>query len=312
MRTRTVLSTALAVWSLGLLAAGTAHAERTLLGITVGRSYRTVLAKYGNPDRTDAVYLATGTAPQLGAQYGGVGGFGSQPGFPGAGGPGLDNSGAAGGFPGAPGGSPYGAPTSGGFPGSAGAFSGGAPGGPGGFPGAGGPPILPGAGPGGFSGAEPGENPGGFPGAPGGFGGPAGGFGGPASGFGGQNQQQPSQGNAAMWTYRRQGGVTMEFLINEDGLVAQISVSGRTYPTSTSKGIRLGSGYSQVLTKYGFPDSHRIMALGQSGVQQAAMPYSSVVKSGGQVQQVTYSSKHNAAFTLLNNKVVRMTVALAE
>lgn len=305
MRTRTVLSTALAVWSLGLVAVGTARAERSLLGITVGRSYRTVLARYGNPDRTDAVFLPTGTAPQLAAQYGGVGGFGGQPGFPGAPGAGGDNSGAAGGFPGGPAGSPFGAPTSGGFPGAPGGFSGAGPGGPGG-PAMGGPPVLPGAGAGGFPGG-PGEaagGPGGFPGAGGGFGGAAGGFGG--------QQQQPSVGNAAMWTYRRQGGVTMEFLINEDGLVAEISVSGRSFGTSTGKGIRLGSGYSALLNTYGFPDSHRIISIAQSGVQPAAMPYSSVVRSGGQVTQVTYSSKHNVAFTLLNNQVVRMTVALAE
>jgi hypothetical protein len=168
--------------------------------------------------------------------------------------------------------------------------------------------VLPGAG--GFPGAAPGGEagaggPGGFPGGPG----SSGGFGG-AGGVGGQTQ--PSVGNAALWTYRRQGGVTMEFLINEDGLVAEISVSGRTFPASTGRGIHLGSGYSQLLTIYGFPDSHRILSVTQTGVQPAAMPYSSVVKSGGQATQVTYSSKHNVAFTLLNNQVVRMTVALAE
>jgi len=257
MRTRIVLNTALAVWSLG-------------------------------PPNT---VVPAGSA--------------ASPVSP-AGGPAGDNSGAAGGFPGAPGGSPFGAPTSGGFPGNSGGFPGGQPGGfsggpaagPGGFPGGGGPPILPGAG------GEAGANPGGFPGGGGAFGGAAG-------GMGGQNQQ-PSVGNAALWTYRRQGGVTMEFLINEDGLVAEISLSGRTYGASTGKGIHLGSGYSQLLTIYGFPDSHRIISIGQSGVQPAAMPYSSVVKSGGQVTQITYSSKQNVAFTLLNNRVVRMTVALAE
>jgi len=247
MRTRTIWSTALAVSTLGLLAAGSASAERSLLGITVGRSYRTVLAKYGDPTRIDPVFLPTGTAPQLGQQYAGVGGFGGQPGFPG--GPGGDS----GGFPGAPGG----------FPGG------------------------PGGGPGGF---------------------PAGG------GFGGGGQGGSTTGNAAIWTYNKQGGVTLEFLINEDGLVAQISVSGsgKGFNTSTSKGIHLGSGYTQLLNTYGFPDRHLIMSVGQTGVQQAAMPYSSVVKSGGQATQLIYTSKHNVSFILLNQKVVRMTVALAE
>jgi hypothetical protein len=309
MRTRTIWSTALAVSTLGLLAAGSASAERSLLGITVGRSYRTVLAKYGDPTRIDPVFLPTGTAPQLGQQYAGVGGFGGQPGFPGQ--PG-DNSG---GFPGAPGGFSGGAP--GGFPGGGG--PGGAPGGlsggGGAFPGApggGGPPILPGAG--GFPGAPGGEAggaPGGFPGAPGG--GP-GGF--PAGGgfSGGGGQGGSTTGNAAVWTYNKQGGVTLEFLINEDGLVAQISVSGsgKGFNTSTSKGIQLGSGYTKLLNTYGFPDRHLIMSVGQTGVQQAAMPYSAVVKSGGQATQLTYTSKHNVSFILLNQKVVRMTVALAE
>jgi hypothetical protein len=155
-----------------------------------------------------------------------------------------------------------------------------------------------------------GLNPGGFPGGPAGSGG-FGGFGGASGGFGG-GTQQPSVGNAALWTYRRQGGVTLEFLINEDGLVAEISLSGRTFPASTGRGIHLGSGYSQLLTTYGFPDSHRILSINQTGVQPTAMPYSSVVKSGGQATQVTYTTKHNVAFTLLNNQVVRMTVALAE
>jgi hypothetical protein len=37
-----------------------------------------------------------------------------------------------------------------------------------------------------------------------------------------------------------------------------------------------------------------------------------MVRANGQVTQVTYSKVHHVAFTLLNQRVVRMTVALAE
>jgi hypothetical protein len=122
----------------------------------------------------------------------------------------------------------------------------------------------------------------------------------------------PSVGNAAIWIYNRPGGVTFEFLINEDGLVAQISLSGRSYNAALSRGIRLGSSYSQLLNIYGFPDRHLILTVGQIGVQPAALSQAAMVRSNNQANQVTYSSKHNVAFTLLNGRVVRMTVALAE
>jgi hypothetical protein len=317
------LGTALAVWGLGLLGAGSASAEKSLLGITVGRSYRTVLAKYGTPDRIDAVVIPTGTAPALGGQYGGVGGFG-QPGAgqPGFGGPGAPGDPSGGGFPGAPGASPFGGGGPGGFPGapgaspfggaSAGAFPGG-PGGPsaGGFPGSGGPPVLPGSG--GFPGAS-GDSGGGFPGGPGGFpGGPGapgdpGGFG----GFGGGQAGGVTVGNAALYTYRKQGGVTYEFLINEDGLVAQISVSGKKADARMGQGIKLGSSYADVLRTYGYPQTHLMTSLAATGMQQASMSYSAMVRSGGQVTQITYPKVHHIAFAMLNQRVVRMTVALAE
>src|SRR5262249_20557573 len=152
MRTRTVLNTAAAVAGLALLAAGSAGAaERAMLGITLGRSFRTVIQKYGNPTTMTPIVIPTGTAPQLN-QYGGAGGFGGQPGFGAPGMPGGE-PGGPGGFPGGPGGlggSPYGAPTAGGLGGPAFGGSGGNSGGgkfgggeAGGFPGAGGPPVLP-------------------------------------------------------------------------------------------------------------------------------------------------------------------------
>jgi hypothetical protein len=320
MRTRTILSAAVAAGLCGLLGAGNASAERSLVGITVGRSYRTVLARYGDPNNMQPIVIQTGSAPRLGQPPGAGAGFG-QPGF---GAPGIPGGGP-GGFPGGPsgfpggagpgfGGSPFGGPTPGAFPGGPGGrgfdgdsgFGPGLGSGPAGIPGLGGPPVLPGAG-GGFPGAAgggPGEP--GFPGTPG-FGAPGGGFGAPG---GGGQQGNVRVGNAALWTYQMPNGVTYDFLINEDGLVAQITVTGRSSSARTAKGIGLGSSYSEVLSKYGFPEQQLLTPVAAAGIQQNRMSYSAMVRSGGQVNQIIYPDDHHVAFTFLNSRVVRVTVAL--
>ena len=68
---------------------------------------------------------------------------------------------------------------------------------------------------------------------------------------------------------------------DEDGLVAQISVSGRSGPGRTSKGVGLGSDFKTVLMRYGSPEEYVITSMAAAGVQNA--PYSSVVQSNGQV-----------------------------
>jgi hypothetical protein len=328
MRTRSLWGVTLA--SLGILvtAAGSGWAaERSLVGITLGRTYKSVLDKYGTPDLMVPVTLPTasallastgfglgvgqpGATDPGGSPYGTPGGLGSPGGYPGSapGGPGY---GAPGGYPGSGPGGPGGPP--GGYPGSA-------PGGPGygapgGYPsGPGGPPVLP---PGG------GE----MPGAPG-YGGPmgaGGGYGGDPSAAGGGQQ-----GNAVKWVYARPNGGSLEFWINEDGRVAQIAATGRTGTATTSKGVRLGSTYSQVLKLYGAPETHRtssvppevaaVMGLNRDANKQKrrdqlssyAQLYGGSVSFVNLVNDVLYTSKHHAAFTFLGDKCVRITIALAD
>jgi hypothetical protein len=137
-------------------------------------------------------------------------------------------------------------------------------------------------------------------------------MGGGFGGFGGGQTGGVTVGNAAQWTYRRSKGVTYEFLINEDGLVAQITVAGQTDASRMGLGARLGSSYSDILRLYGYPETHLMTTVGGAGLQQGQASFSGIMRSGGQVTQVTYPDKHHVAFTLLNQRVVRMTVALAE
>jgi hypothetical protein len=161
-------------------------------------------------------------------------------------------------------------------------------------PGGGGIPVLPpaGAGMGGMM----------MPGMPGGAGmsgypgmeGAEGGFGGAAAG-----QAMPEYSNAILWIYDRKP-TRLEFLINEDGRIAQISVaapSGKTFPGArTSRGVTLGSSFGQVMAAYGNPERHRMLP-------------------GFRFYEAYYTKNHHAAFTFdtkKNMKVVRITIALAD
>jgi hypothetical protein len=276
MLTRRFLGTTVAALAL-VSATGTAHAaERALMGIVLGRSYRQVLAKFGSPDRVQAVVIPVpgqgntgmpdqsqaGAPPGFGGPGGGPPGYGGPPGGgPAAGyggGPGMSGGGSGGGPAGGSGGPSYGAP-GGGPPGF-----GGAPGGSGG-----GPPVLPPTG--------------GAPGAPG-YGDNTGGAG-----------ATPGVlvGNGAEWIYNRPGGVTMAYVINEDGRVAQISVSSaKPFPAArTALGVSLGADFKRVLAAYGWP------------------PFQYV---GGSLVEAYYTKNHHASFTFVKGKLVRITIALAD
>ena len=185
------------------------------------------------------------------------------------------------GGPGMPGGPSYGAP-GGAMPGSYGAPGGGGTGG--------GPPVLPqvggGAGmPGGYGGPAGYGSPGGPGGMPGG---PGGGYGDTGQGV----QTVTGVSNGAEWLYKRPNGVVMSFIINEDGRVAQISVSGRQYSAArTAKGLTLGNDYKRVLGAYGWPG------------RQLVGPY---------YVEAYYTKNHHAAFTFVDGKLVRITIALAD
>jgi hypothetical protein len=293
--------------------------ENELAGIRLGRSFRDVLRVYGGPNeiRTVAVPSATGMAP------------GVDPNNPyGAGAPGMDPGMAPGGFPGgAPGatgmpGMP-GAPGAPGFPGGPGGFPGAMPGGssapglPGGSPyGPGASPYGPGASP--YGPGAPGAPPvlppavGGAPGAPG-YPGAEGGmapgaYGDPSQMAGYGQPTGPEYSSALMWVYKK-GTARLEFLINEDGRVAQISVAAPakkpvktisalrgSMPVKTREGITLGSSYGDVVRKYSFPERTRVLM-------------------GGRFDESYYTRNYHAAFTvdaLESRRVVRITITLAD
>jgi hypothetical protein len=298
--------------------------EHTLAGIRLGRTYLDVLRLYGGPNEVQTVAV-----PTPGAE-----------GAPGEGGPGAMPGGMPGGFPGSGGGFPGG--SGGGFPGMRGSggpmmggMSGGMRGGgsmygggmSGGMRGSGGPMGGMGGMSGGMRGGgkfggmmggagQEGNSPFSSP-TGGGFGSlpPAGGFGGmmggaEAGGAGGpETPNGPEYSSALMWIYHKPNNVRLEFLINEDGRVAQISVAApiknatTTVPSvrgpvavKTSRGIRLGSGYATVVSRYGFPERTRKIP-------------------GGRFDESYYTRNYHCAFTgddLSGNRVVRITITLAD
>ncbi|MFN3650259.1 MAG: hypothetical protein ACK47B_11830 [Armatimonadota bacterium] len=258
--------------------------ERRLVGVTLGRPYTEVLRRYGNPQEIQTVALAVGGAQLPGVGGGGAPGgmspFGGASPFGGGGGGGNGASGGGGMSPFGGGGmSPYGGG------GGMSPFGGGGGGGNGAGGGAAaGVPSLPPPGAGGMS--------------PFGGGSP---FGGPAADMGGGGAAGPEYSNAILWVYKRPGSVRLEFLINEDGRVAQISavapVNRLFKPATTAKGVTLGSSFSTVMSRYGNPERHRMLP-------------------GGRFYEAYYLKNYHTAFAFDTNKgqmkVVRITVALAD
>jgi hypothetical protein len=293
------------VWTASLALAGlcaaprVAHAqgarrvdpERKLLGINLGRDQLDVIRRFGRPSKVQTVALAvqSESLPGLGGGGGGAEGSGAAGGYPGGafgppGGGGLAGPGSLGPPPGFGGG--------GGYPGGGGGM-GGYPGGGGGIP------MLP---PGG--GGYPGGG-GGYPGG-GGFGGyPGGAEGAPGLGGAAGGQNLPEYSNAILWIYELANDVRLEFLINEDGRVAQISVAapaGKTFPgAKTTRGITLGTDFTKVIEAYGNPERHRLLP-------------------GLRFYETYFTKNYHAAFTFDTNpknkkdemKVVRITIALSE
>ena len=93
------------------------------------------------------------------------------------------------------------------------------------------------------------------------------------------------------WTYDLQDGTTVEFIISGSGRVVQITVGGDQAFTlsKTSKGIKLGNYYKDVIFKYGYPES-------QSQV--------------GRFLRASYADKQRCVFTFLGKKLVGITIAL--
>lgn len=258
--------------------------EKSLAGIRLSSTSKSVLARFGNPNEIVIGDVGIRQGPNTG-QNGAGGGDpnGGIPGAPSGGGPGsLPPLGSPGGF-GAPGGfsnPDAGVPGEmggkGGFPGAAGAF----PGAPGGF----------GAPPGGVPGAEDAGR-GGFPG--GGLGSTAGG---PSVGAFGQTQSTFARQQEVTWIYNRkftdkkgaQQLVSYEFLIGPSGYVSQIRVTGYTGGnTRTSKGITLGSTYRDVVRAYGYPEEHAVY---------------------GTTLVASYRNRAHLSFQFLNDRVIKNNV----
>lgn len=105
-----------------------------------------------------------------------------------------------------------------------------------------------------------------------------------------QQQQQQQAGQQVTWVYKFAKGRTMELLINPDGIVVQITVYGSNWPSvRTTKGIKLGSTYKDLIMKYGYPESQA-----QQGVQLL----------------VKYQKKNRVVFTTIGRTVVGITIAL--
>ena len=118
----------------------------------------------------------------------------------------------------------------------------------------------------------------------------------PAPELGGQSANgsasaaaQPSQ---ATWEYMLKNNISVSLTLSSDGRVIQINVGGvRDHEVMTRRGITLGSLYSAVLTKYGYPESQDI-----SGVYLRAF----------------YTEKAHCGFLFIQNKVVGIIVAAVE
>jgi hypothetical protein len=92
------------------------------------------------------------------------------------------------------------------------------------------------------------------------------------------------------WTYDLQNGITLEFIITE-GTVTQITVGG-IGPWGLSKtrtGLQLGDTYKLVLWICDYPESQRFV---------------------GRFLRLSYVDKSRVLFTLLDKKVVGVTIAL--
>jgi hypothetical protein len=231
-----------------------AAAEHKLVGITIFSSVKTVLAEYGDPTEilTGADVLNGPTfLTTLGASTSGTTSLGP------SGQVGATGATAPMGMPGAMAGGYPGA-GAGRQPGSMGQFG---PGGPMGQFGPNGPMSRMGMGAAGAASSDA---------------------------TGGDTTVAPDD---ALYVYQKPNGVILEFLATADGRVIQIEVLGYKGSAKTERGITLGSSYSTVIDKYGYPES---------------------LDASNGVTTMKYLDKQHVSFQLHENKVVGITVAAVE
>ncbi len=90
-----------------------------------------------------------------------------------------------------------------------------------------------------------------FPGAPGGSPGGAG----IPGGAGAARRSAPPKQPVTL-IYDRPNGGSLEFTISPDKRVIQIRETGYVGAYGTSRGIKLGTSYAQVVARYGYPEDH--------------------------------------------------------
>ena len=164
------------------------------------------------------------------------------------------------------------------------------PGGSAGAGGMGGPSGAPG-GQGGFPGSAPsGGSPGQLPGFPGGApgGGFPGSFPGGASGFPGSVAPAAPIKPPVTLIYNRPNGGSLEFTISPDKRVVQIRETGYSGSYGTGRGIKLGTSYSAVVARYGYPENTEI---------------------SGSIINIDYKDTLHCGFQFLDQRLVGIIVA---
>jgi hypothetical protein len=177
------------------------------------------------------------------------------------------------------------------------AGGGGYPGGGGGYPGGGGTAgagLLPG-----FPGVSTGG--GGYPGGGGGYPGGGGGYPGGGGGYPGGGGGYPGGGGATDATgaalpakqpvtliYDRALGGDLEFTISPDKRVVQIRETGYSGSYGTARNIKLGTTYSQVVARYGYPEDTSL---------------------SGPIVNIDYKNTLHCGFQFLNQRLVGIIVA---
>ena len=244
-----------ALASASLPASAEPKPERSLAGIPIFAPGSEVTHKFGNPNQI----LVGGVAAAPFSLGAGASGGASGPG----------GGGVPGGYPGGQGGPPG---AQGSYPGAGGSSTGSLPG----FPGA---EDSRGGGQGGFPGA-----PGGFPGAPGGgFPGAPGG----ASGFPGSDTTAAPVKPPVTLIYNRPNGGSLEFTISPDKRVVQIRETGYSGAYGTARNIKLGTSYSAVVAKYGYPENTEV---------------------AGSIINIDYKSTLHCGFQFLDQRLVGIIV----
>lgn len=222
--------------------------ERSLAGVAIFDSGSVVTRKFGNPSRI----LVGGVGAAVGGANGSAGSSGS----------------------------------SSGYPGSSSSSSGGYPGSSSGTAGAGLLPGFPGV-PTGGQGSLSGEFPGSQGGSPGGFSGSSGGFSGSSSGILGGIAAVPIKPPVTL-VYDRAKGGSLEFTVSPDKRVIQIRETGYSGSYGTARGIRLGTTYSAVVARYGYPENTSI---------------------AGPIINIDYKDTLHCGFQFLDQKLVGIIVA---